>query len=509
MGAFDSYRHKSYDGGLNNTASRRDIERNQASELYNWDITYEGRLKSRKGLTQVGGDLTAIESMGYYKSSTGSSLLVTDGTDIKYLNGSSFTDIGNIVAEPLSFANVITEEKIYFCSENNVLSSWDGGAAIAAVAGTNPHGNKMLWYQNHMFILNNVTVDASVYKNRMYISNFGDPEAYTTTTDYVILGGEGEAITADVLGNSMVIFKENSYMFLSGYGLASWVLSGTVSPIQNTDSSVGCPAVRGTVRVSANELWFIDNQGFIRRITQADYGYGSEVMSDNLEDSRDDLDLSKLSNAVAWYDDNKVYFALTKTGSSVNNVVWVFDRIASKRNGNREAWTIYTGWTVKDMISYGSGFNPTLHIASATNVYSHTGGSDDGVAIDCRWDGKNDDYDKSERFKKYAYGYIYSESQGSGSIDVYAATGGRSFYKLDTFLLTSTGTALGPTGPATMGPTGEFLLGGNQDIENKYYFADGGGEITAKTTVMSLRTSTTSQVFIDTFTNHFKLRSLR
>lgn len=512
MAAFATYRHKSYDGGLNNTDSRRDIERDQASTLYNWDITFKGRLKSRKGLTQVGSTLSnAPKSAGVYQNTSGTKyLVINEGTDVRYLNGSTFTDIGNLTAnEVLSYANVKVENKVYFSSESNGLLSWDGGVAIASVGGTSVSGNVILWYQNHLFHINNVNVSSTKYSDRLYWSNFGDPEVYTTASDFINLPGEGRAITMNVLGDRLVIFKEASYMFLTGYGSSSWAIDASSTSIANTDSSVGCVAPRGTVRVSANELWFIDNQGFIRRITQSDYGYQSKVMSNNLEATRRGLNLGNLSIAVASYDDDKIYFAVPSSGSSVNDTVLVFDRKASARNGGKEAWTVYTGWEVNGLLTFGS--TPTLYVLGSTSkkVYSHTGVTDDGTAITCRWDGKNDDYDQPERYKKYAYGYIYSQAQNDETITIHAAVDGTTFAQIDSFDLDTTGTPLGPTGGATMGPTGSFILGGSGDIEEKYYFYDGGGEITGKTLIMSIRASVTEQVYVDTFTNHFQIRSLK
>lgn len=516
MANFATYRHNSYDGGLNNTDSRRDIERDQASVLENWDISMKGRLQSRAGLTQVGDtQLGTIYGAGHYQKSVGTHyLLINEGKNVKYLGTNSFVAVGTAstvsTAERMDFANCFVEDKIYMSSENNGLLAWDGGAGGLVTIASSVSGNRILWYQNHLFHVNNVNVSSTKYPNRIYWSDFGDPEAYTTGSSFVELPGEGRAITMNVLGNSLVIFKENSYMFMSGYGSNSWALTASSTSIANTDSSVGCVAVRGTVRVSANELWFIDNQGYIRKLSQTDYGFNSKVMSNNLEDSRRDFNMGQLSNAVAWYDDEKIYFAVPTGSSTTNNLVLVFDRLASERNGGKEAWTTYTGWEVNDFISYGTS-TPVLYVVggSSKKVYIHSGGSDDGVDISCRWDGKNDDYNKPERWKKHTYGYVYSQAQADVDIDIYASVDGTTFAHLSSFNIASQGTALGPTGSAIMGPTGSFILGGNTDLEKKYYFADGGGAITGKTVVMSIRCITDTQVYVDNFTNHFIIRSLK
>lgn len=516
MANFATYRHNSYDGGLNNTDSRRDIERDQASFLENWDISMRGRLQSRKGLTQVGDVQTGtIYGAGHYQKTNNTHyLIINEGVNVKYLSTNAFVAVGTAStvtkSERMDFANCFVKDKIYMSSENNGLLAWDGGSAGLATISNAVAGNRILWYQNHLFHINNVLVSSTKYPNRIYWSDFGNPEAYTTGTNFIELPGEGRAITMNVLGNVLVVFKENSYMFLSGYGSNSWALTASSTSIANTDSSVGCVAVRGTVRVSANELWFIDNQGYIRRLTQTDYGFNSKVMSSNLEKTRKSLNMGQLSQAVAWYDDEKVYFAVATGSSTVNNLVLVFDRLASERNNGKEAWTTYTGWEVNDLISYGST-DPILHVVggSSKKVYSHTGGSDAGADIDCRWDGKNDDYDKPERWKKHTYGYIYSQAQADEDIDIYASIEGTTFAHLASFNLNSQGTALGPTGLAKMGPTGSFILGGATDLEKKYYFASGGGAITGKTMVMSIRSKTKTQIHVDNFTNHFMIRSLK
>lgn len=519
MSNFASYRHKSYDSGLNNASSRRDIDRDQASLLENWDISVHGRLKSRKGLTQVGNTLAnAAKSLGVLRTKAGvNSLLLNEGTDVRYLNGSTWTDVDTLTAnERISFANVLVNDKIYYSSENNGLRSCNSSYTTASVASSIA-GNVIMWYQNHLWHINNVNVSATKYSNRIYWSDFGDPEAYTTASSFIELPGESRAVTMNVLGNNLVAFKEDSYMFIQGYGSSSWALTSSSTSIANTDASVGCVAPRGTVRVGANELWFMDNQGFVRKITQADYGFTSTVMSNNLDLSKitingvvTGIDLSKLNNTIAWYDDDKVYFAVTATGSTVNNVVLVYDRKAASR-AKGESWTVYTGWTINAATTYSSGVSPTTYIADNTNkmIFSHTGGSDNGVAINCRWDGKNDDYDQPERYKKFAYGYINSQAQSNEDITIWSSIDGTSFSKIGTFNLATDGTALGPTGPATMGPTGTFILGGSDDLQKKYYYSDGGGSITGKTSITSIRCSVDSIVYVDTFTSHFQLRSLK
>lgn len=511
MANFATYRHKDYSLGLNNTSSKRDISRGQASLLQNWDITFQGRLKTRKGLTQYGDTLAdTVGRLGFYQKDDGNNYLLThQDTDLMYLNSATWTNINTgYTAENLSFQDVASQNEIYISSENNVLSHWDGSTLTQLGAGI-PHGNKIIWYQNHMMTLNNVNISGTKYKNRLYISNFGDPNTWTTGTDFVELEGLGDAVTAEIVGDALVVFKDESYMILSGYGLSSWVISGSNNPLTNIDSSVGCPAVRGTVRVTQNEVWFIDQKGNIRKIYGTDYGYGSTVVSNNIQGTIDTINLSYIQNAVAHYADEKVYFAVPTGASTENNTVLVYDMKAHSRT-NKEAWTTYTGWKISDMINFPVSSDPEVIIAGGSNdkVYRHTGTTDDSTAIECRWDSRLDEYDKPERYKKYTYGYLYSENQGDIDVTVHASIDGISFSQLSTFNLQGGGSTLGPTGTATMGPSGSFILGGSEDLEHKFYFYDGGA-ITGKTVAMSLRCSASDAAYVNTFTNHFVERSLK
>jgi hypothetical protein len=512
MANFATYRQNDYSGGLNNTSSNQEIERNEASKLENWDISVRGRLTSRKGIDQLGDTQSnTLLSLGRYKSSSATQLLLQEGVNINYLNSNTFANIDTVAsAQAVWFENCPTNNRIYLASEDNVLSYWTGTGTLTKAAASVPHGNVLKWFKNHMFQLNNVNISGTKYTNRVYISDFGDPSTWGSS-NYIELPGEGKAMTANLLGDYLVIFKENSYMFLTGYGVSSWTIDNTSTSISNTDVGVGCVAPRGTVRVSANELWFIDNQGLIRRVTQTDYGYNSNVLSRKIQGTIDNINKSQLSKAVAWINEDKVYFAVPYDTSTVNNYVLVHDLKARDRT-NSEAWTLYTNWTIQDAITYETNNIPETVIADYTNkkVYRHTGYDDDGEEISCQWDGKADDYDKSERYKKYAYGYIYSDNQGNLDVDIYSSIDGAGYSKIDTFNMQGSGSTLGPTGSFLLGPTGDGRLAGGEGLEEKYYFADGGqSTITGKYLSMSLRCSTTSKLYVNNFTNHFIERSLR
>jgi hypothetical protein len=56
----NTYYHKDYSGGLNDTDDPREIDRNQAAVLRNWLVRERGKLVRRDGRDQVGNDLAGI-----------------------------------------------------------------------------------------------------------------------------------------------------------------------------------------------------------------------------------------------------------------------------------------------------------------------------------------------------------------------------------------------------------------------------------------------------------------
>jgi hypothetical protein len=455
---------------------------------------------------------------GYLRSNGGKDLLMTEGGNLRYLNGTTWNVLDSGFTADLDTWMVTCplNDKVYIDNGTDVTHSWDRGSTtlntcLTEMAVTIPHGKVRIWHKNHMFSLNAVNVNGTVYYDDIFWSAMADPDTYDTTNDHFAVPGGGHLITAGDLGDSLVLFKENSISFLSGWGDTDWTITATASNVANIDESIGTISPRGWTRVG-NELWFIDEEGLIRRIYQTDFdAFRKDLICSKIRGTLETVNKNQLANALAWTHNDKVYFAFPTGASTVNNLVLVYDILASKRTGE-EAWTTYTGWTPSVFCSYPSGATPDLYIgdASANKVYQHTGTSDDGVAIDSRWDGKLDDYDKPERWKRYKYGYITGPATADIDVDLYASVDSSAFAKMESLNLTGKGSRLGPTGVFRLGPTGSATLGGSGDNEQKFYFTTGGGTARGKTMKMSIRHAVIDEVpTVNTFTTHFKERVLR
>jgi hypothetical protein len=300
-------------------------------------------------------------------------------------------------------------------------------------------------------------------------------------------------------------------MFLSGWGDSDWRITASASNVANIDEAVGCLAPNGVTRVG-NELWFIDDEGMIRRLYQTDFdAFRKDIISTKIQGTLSGLNKSQIARTVAWTYNDKVYFAIPTGSNAYNSLVLVYDLIASKRTGE-EAWTTYTGWTISAATAYPTAQAVDLYLADDTDgkVYKHSTYSDNGVAIDSRWDGKDDDYDKPEAYKRLRFGYITGTASTDINVAVHASVDSAAFADLGDLNLADDGTALGPTGPATTGPTGTWLLGGNSKGNLKFYFTDGGGTASGKSVKMSIRHATDAEdPVVNTYSVHFKQRGVR
>lgn len=520
MSNFRTYYHPDFSIGLYDAASDAEIPRGAASYIRNWDISYKGQLRSRKGLTRVGDALTGttIASIGSFSRTTGASdLLISESTNLRYLDTTWKTLDSGFTAEALWIENCPLKNKVYVSSKNNQQHSWDRASTtlnscLTDLGAAVPHGNVLKWWQNHMFTINEVVVSGTTYGNDLYISNFGDPDTWTLTDKIPLPGVGGRGVTFGEVGSSMIVFKERSTMFLSGYGIDSWKITSSASNIENPDEAVGTLSPRGGCKVG-DEWWFIDDQGYIRRIYQTDFdAFRKNIISTHIPDILGTINPAQLQKAVAQSNGDKVYFAIPTGSGTTNNLVLVFDLRAYRRTG-QEAWTVYegTGWTPSGMITYLESGSVNLYLADAASggVYKHTGNSDLGAAINCRWDGKLDGYDRGDRYKKFAFGDITAPAQGDLDALIYSSVDGSPYALHKTFNLAGSGSTLGPTGSFLLGPTGDNRLGGSETLASRWYFEDGGGTITGFSNKVSLRCAETDAVILNTYTTNYKLREVK
>lgn len=519
-----TYDKTDYSGGLNSTASLREIAPNEATVLQNWDITYQGQLRRRDGLTLIGGVPNSPNTgFGAFIRDTGIDLLRSWGTNLEFLSGVTWQALANniVAGNPLWMENVQVNGKLYIGNTDNALKSWDRSSTTlnsALVAPTNssnpvPHGNVMIWFNNFMFILNKVKVGSTLFTEDIFWSALGDPDTYDTTDDHTTVPGDGQLITAVPLGNNLVLFKERSVQYLSGFSDQTFTITGSASQYNSVSEEVGCIAPRGACQVG-NEVWFIDNQARIRRVLQTDFdAFRHDVISVKIQASLDNINKGQLEKAVIWTHNNKVYCAVPNGTDTVNSIVFVFDILASIRNQEDEAWTTYTGWSPSMAVSYPTDITMDLYIADQVTgaIYLHKGLDDNGVAINAVFEDGNFDYQLPEVYKNYKFGYSSGQSSISNTVVfIDSSMDGSPYVNGGTLTFTSTGTKVGPTGDAKCGPTGNAKCGGNIQTTARFFY-DQNGQIPFSKRIRHRIWHNTAgqQPTVNAFTSHYKPRALR
>lgn len=522
-----TYEKKDYSGGLNTTASVREVAPNEATALQNFDITYPGQLKRRLGQTLVGDTVSSkpITGLGAFVRDTGVDLVRSYDTNLQYLNGSVFTTILNTITtgNMMWLENVQALNRLYFCNQDNVLQYWDRAATtlntcITTPAGTNPHGNVMVWYKNYMFHLNNVKVGATSYTEDIFWSNLGDPNTYDTTNNHTTVPGDGKLITAVPLGDELILFKERSIQRLSGYGNASWQIATGAASYASVSEEVGCISPRGAVQVG-DEVWFIDNQARIRRVLKTDFdAFRHDVLSVKIQATLDGVNKAQLAKAIAYTWNNKVYFEIPNGTDTVNSITFVFDILASKRMTPNaytyvsEAWTTYTGWSHSCAVTYPTNASIDLYFGDSVNasVYMHSGTSDNGADIAAVFEDAESDYEAPDTYKVYKFGYITGQSTSTNSsIYIDTSIDRLPYYNIGTLTISSNGSKVGPTGSATCGPTGTAICGGEAANELRYTYDGTGQYPLGKRIRHKIRHTGQDQPTINSFSSNYTVRGLR
>lgn len=520
-----TFEKQDYSGGLNSTASLREVAPNEATVLKNWDITYQGQLRRRDGLTRVGdassGPILGAEA---FIRDGGADMVRAHASSIEYLAGTVWTPLMNtlIGSKMVWLENVQALNSIFASNEDNQLMYWDRSSTTLNGAFTvlpnAPHGNVQRWYKNFLFHLNNVKVGSQTYSEDLFWSNLGDPTTYDTVNNHTKVPGDGKLITAVPMGTTLVLFKERSVQYLTGFGNASWQITGNASSYNSVSEEIGCIAPRGACQVG-DEVWFIDNQARIRRITKTDNdAFRHDVISKKIQASLDGINKGQLSQAIAWSWNNKVYFHVPNGSDNVNSLTFVFDILASRRVSTNpyfpeEAWTTYDNWKMSCAFTYPSTLTLDLYMGDALSgkVYKHFGVDDDGVAINAIFEDGNNDFGLPDQFKNYKMGRITADA-GTGDTNVFMDTSIDSlpYINIGTLNLLATGSTVGPTGNARCGPTGSARCGGRVQNELRYTYDQNSQYPLGKRIRHRIRhNGLGQQPIVNSYTSSYKPRALR
>lgn len=251
---------KDFRGGLNTRDSPFELQANESPDLSNVTISaLVGQLEARKGKTRYDVSGLPNETVDYAKQcvvgNTGKrALMLSINGNIWFCNPAGevkklHAGTAGTVWDFEVYADAAFKDWIYCQNGFDTPQKWDAEAAATvewkATIGAIPNGGVICVWENRMFVAQN---------QRIYFSEFGDPEATVKEYGFVDVRGEEDDLDniqdLHVLGARLIVLKRRSVFFIS-------------SAVTMANRRIGGPGVWGrfqTVELE-DKLYFFNPQG--------------------------------------------------------------------------------------------------------------------------------------------------------------------------------------------------------------------------------------------------------
>ena len=389
---------------------------NQGAYVSNAVINQKGKISSRLGqslfVKDVGG--SAWNGIGRFDPSAG----------LSYLVGASGVAVVSALSSDTSWVvrnaghNLTAGNTTQFIQANNTLfvingfdntAWWDGANwnAGGTWPTSPPTATTAAWLNNYLFL-----AGATGNRDWLYISDNLTPTTFQAQQVVKINSGDGQAIKRiePYHVTDLIVYKERSIYDLAFTGTSSTCIP---QPICNwvltpLTKDIGTIAPRSVVSLG-NDQWFLSSAPYaIRSVnrTQFDKIYVN-MLSMPIQDIFDGTGTNFTVNTVAIgksaaiYYDNKYIIAIPVNGSSVNNLVLVYDMIT-------QGWYLIEGWYPSDWLM----FNNNLYYSDAntgrvlqcfsgtTGDYGNTSSaSGPSVAVNFQYQSRILDFDNPDNYK--------------------------------------------------------------------------------------------------------------
>jgi len=463
---------KDYSGGENNRVHPQSIKEIQASILYNVDIGTPGKCRKRDGLEIIANDVSdsAPKALcNFIVTGANDQLLMIEGTNLR-----SWVGTGDWSAALKSDFTDTTYSSMLLCKESGLTpddiviiqngtdnafrvdaagNMQDLGDTVGTGTDSPPTSLVMCWYNNRVWILKNDLL----YFSSSYPADYSIAFDTASNAFRVPVGEEIALIPTRDMG-IIVIGKQ-----------AIWALAPSLTPDPSTDqpepidSSRGCIA-RNSVVVVGDDIYYLANDGVrsLRRTIQDKLQSTTSLpLSFALKDEQDDITWDYIDKACAVYFDNKYFISLPSGGTIYNSKVWVFYPGLNEGMG---AWIVITGWTISCFAKYKVGGQERLYAGEANAngvVYRAWYGKDDnGVAIDYRAEGREEDMSYPTQDKIGGFVEVEAISSGNYDITILASINGEEYTELGSINLVGEA----PTLPVSL----PFTLASANTIRKKF-----------------------------------------
>ena len=453
MRNFINYINFTYTGGMNDTVTNDQLLPTESVLLQNGYIRSQGKFKKRSGTLLVGNDTGSTSIVGQTSWTTPSGtkyFLRMTGTNLQYLDGSTWTtmDSGFTTGLPTEF--VAANGKLYIFNGTENTHSWDGAATtlnscLTDLGTSIPTGRYAVYWKNYMLVWGGAKYSGNTYKSRCFFSNLGDPDTFTTATDYFDVnlkdGYDGTGIYG--VDKFLILGKERSVNIMTGSNPTEWKLSASVNNLVIIDNSVGVASHRSMTQVG-DDIWYMGTDGMVHSIRRNEQGATplSGIVSGKVRGTLDNLNMAQISKVASVQFNGRVYIAFPNGSSTYNNKILVADTSINLEDPyNPHPWVVYTGWNPAVWTIYTPSSTPQLYYGEASadslTFQAETGDIDNETAIDFDYKSGMIDLQKRDEAKTFRFIIVSGQSGGNYDISIYSSTDGSTYTFVGTLNLSS------------------------------------------------------------------------
>ncbi len=402
----NTFKIKSFAGGLNQAADDSLLSVNQSRNAQNVDVS-SGTLKTIDGYSKyiaTASPAGITRLMKFYKNNTTtgavtSYLLAATATAIYYYNVSTSawaalaTGLTDGDWDYFNYQIAATDVVIMGNGSDNV-KKWDG-TTFADLGGSPP---KMKSVTLHAERIWGTGVKAT--PNSVYYSDDLNPENWTIGEDTagvidVPTWDGGVCLGISNIFDDVVIFKTNTIHRILGTYPAEY-------EVKQVYSTVGAIAEK-TIVSGSDKAFFLSKDGL--------YYYGGISAYNLLGDKAQDIVINPTyaKNAVSIIYKNVLYCAFPEGTSTTNNAVFVYDLL-------NKTLMIWRGIAVTDFMEY----EDKLLFASGATVYNidENANTFDGTNIVSFWETPWQDLDAFRVTKTADTLYFYAKGNGMLRVDM-------------------------------------------------------------------------------------------
>ena len=319
---------------------------------------------------------------------------------------------------------ISNDDYTYLFNGTDVVNRIDG-VTITTLAGI-PKGKYAIIVNSRLYVSG---VDA--YPNRVYYSNLSDYETFGGSDYFDVNPDSDDDITGlSTLSGNLIIGKRKSIFAFNGFTVDDFTVKNLTSQLPD----YGVASHKSFVNIG-NDLLFLNFSGGTVNImslkrTQYDALNYSGVISHDIEEFLNDINLSKLPQVSGGFDGRYVYWAVPYKTSTTNNYVIMYDTV-------KKGFSIHSNFYVERFIRSSLSGVDRLYISSSDALLRFDYINLDVTTRAVRSTGESGDIkivyrskifeSTSQNKSKWKYIYITPDNNSTTDIDVYASIDGGVF----------------------------------------------------------------------------------